>query len=1737
MDTFGEVIIGNKIYSACYAQPPRSVLEQEASGAETAIQSTSDAICTDTTVADDDATGAVSTAANDCSWLQQDRRKGSLLTTDLDELPVIQEPDYINLRVGAEALSVDEEDMIPAVYRKGPTAGHNVFTNSYGREENIYEEINELQRRLALEQQSVSMTTPTQQHLPRSQQATTSLVDEVMDEVARVRLGHDTVLNQLNLDLEHFLKPQTPEPSPSPPPLDQQENLAQELGAADEPAKHRSRSIGEVVGDKVIPVFSTPPTGRLPRTFISHNRSNSSVSFTMSQLIGAGERSLVRCESLDFGVHDGGLQRRPSVVSRGSSSTSSSVSSSNRSDTRQSIRNLHQGLQHGIQGLADWTEKCGHMLAKRSKKVIAFVNKDRRSACDAEPTADCPAIAASATDDCLASSPTLGPSSTNGSDVVDCDNRIYEDIDHNSFGSNSMAGSEALPDSLAVSSCTTTATADSGFSPGQTSGRQNHQVPCGSDDSWGSGEFETFSSDEPVGEDDDDPDKIPSPMRSGTLRALLTGKSIRDKLRGARSRSREEEKSNAAIMETPNAGRGVSSPPPGERRFSRLFSLRRSSASLPSPGSFSFISDSSVSPVSSSPCLSASNHLAADLTAKTSSPSGRPLPLPQLLEEDEIMAGLGLGNGSSTLGSLFQRRHQPPTLPPIPANLDAEQLKRRYIVATIIHSENSYVASLHRLVNEYKKPLEESNPPILGANKISTLFHRLPEILHCHTMFRLALSECARTWDKEEKIGDVFVASFSKAVVLDIYSDFINNFSQSLDVAKQESKRKSALADFLKVKQISSHDRLSFFGLMVKPVQRFPQFILLLQDLLKHTPQGHQDRMSLQLALTQLESLAELLNERKRETEQYQAFRDTLRRVSGKFSLRPLADNNRYLLRQDNVNLVEFNQSGMISKTKERRLLLLNDLLVCVTVASKSGDDYRNSSERLTLKWAFPITDVEVEDTSTSPTLSRLLSSGSNIRSSEAVSGVDNLCQEMNQLMHDYDVITRIDSLIGSLHGQYETLDRVAARAALNRIQQQLQQKDEEMAWIDSCCLQLVVRNRSGKEEKFTFQTESPDIRKDWVIELRLAQLALDPKNSPSWDVPEQERRPSTKMPLFVKSLPAYRSHHETEVRCACFYTTLVRKSVPSVRCLAPRLHNFLWVVTSDGISSHVTLLTSQQPVGPSLKAAGAFSLVEVKVTSVEFSPGTHALYDNAETTDQIRGDLVWLGTESRRILLYSAHEPGKTGQVGSLNLPAPVVQLRYHCDQMFVALANGTVAIFKRNNSEGIWELNSPATLVTLGDEPVVSLLPISSALYAACGRSVFVLDGITGETLRNFSVQQDHSGTIQAMAHSGVGLWISLRHSSTICLYHTETFRHLQDINVASNVNRLSKQTSQNVYVTALMACKGLLWVGTNVGIALSIPLPRLEGVPIISGRANVSHHAHSGPITVFLTLQMRSKNPVPTPYASVPVQQHQMASSLPPSGTIHEESENESTSPRSKPLITVSQLASQFNTVPKARSPALDSPLILRRKSKESSPLMTKRLSRTLPRGHVSTATECDIFGLYGELMNIKDYEESDGSSLMGGGGGAGTVNGMYETLRRSDPDLAAIPAKLSTLDRRLHMKAARPRSLDLSNWSVDSRSSLYTTSSGSEDSASHTLTPSATMSTMNSGQASTLKRGHQRSVDPSKSTMDAPRTVLTLSGGRGYVYTYQRNQQDGERKNSVPSPANTNDAHIILWEMKL
>ena len=69
-------------------------------------------------------------------------------------------------------------------------------------------------------------------------------------------------------------------------------------------------------------------------------------------------------------------------------------------------------------------------------------------------------------------------------------------------------------------------------------------------------------------------------------------------------------------------------------------------------------------------------------------------------------------------------------------------------------------------------------------------------------------------------------------------------------------------------------------------------------------------RMALQLALTTLESVAVMLNERKRESEQSAAFHAKLR--SGGSKLAKSEARERVLLREDDVQQLEFNNFGQV---------------------------------------------------------------------------------------------------------------------------------------------------------------------------------------------------------------------------------------------------------------------------------------------------------------------------------------------------------------------------------------------------------------------------------------------------------------------------------------------------------------------------------------------------------------------------------------------------------------------------------------------------------------------------------------------------------------------------------------------------------------------------------------------------------------------------------------------------------
>lgn len=65
----------------------------------------------------------------------------------------------------------------------------------------------------------------------------------------------------------------------------------------------------------------------------------------------------------------------------------------------------------------------------------------------------------------------------------------------------------------------------------------------------------------------------------------------------------------------------------------------------------------------------------------------------------------------------------------------------------------------HPSWQDYRNPLMEMEPKALSVRKCQVVFFRVKEILHCHSMFQIALSSRVAEWDSTEKIGDLFVAS------------------------------------------------------------------------------------------------------------------------------------------------------------------------------------------------------------------------------------------------------------------------------------------------------------------------------------------------------------------------------------------------------------------------------------------------------------------------------------------------------------------------------------------------------------------------------------------------------------------------------------------------------------------------------------------------------------------------------------------------------------------------------------------------------------------------------------------------------------------------------------------------------------------------------------------------------------------------------------------------------------------
>ncbi|XP_032719465.1 rho guanine nucleotide exchange factor 10-like protein isoform X8 [Lontra canadensis] len=810
-----------------------------------------------------------------------------------------------------------------------------------------------------------------------------------------------------------------------------------------------------------------------------------------------------------------------------------------------------------------------------------------------------------------------------------------------------------------------------------------------------------------------------------------------------------------------------------------------------------------------------------------------------------------------------------PELGPMPDGLSPQQVVRRHILGSIVQSEGSYVESLKRVLQDYRNPLMEMEPKVLSARKCQAVFFRVKEILHCHSMFQIALSSRVAEWDATEKIGDLFVASFSKSMVLDVYSDYVNNFTNAMSIIKKACLTKPAFLEFLKRRQVCSPDRVTLYGLMVKPIQRFPQFILLLQDMLKNTPRGHPDRLSLQLALTELETLAEKLNEQKRLADQVAEIQQLTKSVSDRSSLNKLlTSGQRQLLLCETLTETVYGDRGQLIKSKERRVFLLNDMLVCANINFKGQLEISSLvplGPKYVVKWntALPqVQVVEVGQESGSYDKDNVLIQHAGAKKASVVGQAQNkvyfgpprLFQELQDLQKDLAVVEQITFLISTLHGTYQNLNMTVAQDWCLALQRLMRVKEEEIHSANKCRLRLLLPgkpDKSGRPISFmvVFITPNPLSKISWVNRLHLAKIGLREENQPGWLCLDEDKKSKGPFwcPILACCIPAFSSRGlslqlgalvHSPVSCPLLGFSAVSTSLPQ---------GYLWVGgRQEGAGGQVEIFSLNRPSPRTVKS---FPLA-APVLCMEYIPEP----EEGESGDESRmapdpsttvHPTICLGLQDGSILVYGSVDTG-TQCLATCRSPGlqPVLCLCHSPFHLFAGLQDGTLAAYPRTSGGVPWDLESPPVCLTVGTGPIRTLLSLEDAVWASCGPRVTVVDATSLQTQQSFEAHQDETVSVTHMVKAGSGVWMAFSSGSSIRLFHTETLEHLQEINIATRTTFLLPG-QKHLCVTSLLICQGLLWVGTDQGVIVLLPVPRLEGIPKITGKGMVSLNGHCGPV----------------------------------------------------------------------------------------------------------------------------------------------------------------------------------------------------------------------------------------------------------------------------------------------------
>lgn len=196
-------------------------------------------------------------------------------------------------------------------------------------------------------------------------------------------------------------------------------------------------------------------------------------------------------------------------------------------------------------------------------------------------------------------------------------------------------------------------------------------------------------------------------------------------------------------------------------------------------------------------------------------------------------------------------------------SLQPGERKILYIAKEIMTSEKVYVDVLKLINIDFRNFIQDarrnSKSQIIPTEQFLKIFSNLPEIMMLNSELLRDFEDRVQNWNKHKKVSDIIV---KKGPYLKLYTTYVKNYSSMTShfesCCDKFPKFRKLVKEFEKFPQCRN---LKLTHYLLKPIQRLPQYKLLLEDYLKYLNVTSEDYDDTATALTIVTEAAEHANE------------------------------------------------------------------------------------------------------------------------------------------------------------------------------------------------------------------------------------------------------------------------------------------------------------------------------------------------------------------------------------------------------------------------------------------------------------------------------------------------------------------------------------------------------------------------------------------------------------------------------------------------------------------------------------------------------------------------------------------------------------------------------------------------------------------------------------------------------------------------------------------------------------